>query len=143
MLIGGWMTNIVSVGVYFGSLIERWALLTDSEMESSVGNLTTNLLPAFSSDWLSGRIRHTTLILHSSWLPTSPILAASRLLRSGGCWRIQADHWAYELTSAMTNVKGKCPTHTEQQAPVSPTRLRCFPIWDVLFLIPCSSLVTS
>jgi len=41
-------------------------LLTAIAIESSVGNLSTNLLPAFSSDSLSGRTRHITLILHSS-----------------------------------------------------------------------------
>lgn len=35
-------------------------------MVSSVGNFTTNLLPAFSSEEFRGRIRHTTLMPHSS-----------------------------------------------------------------------------
>lgn len=40
--------------------------LTPMETESSVeGNLTINLLPAFSSESFSGLKRHTTLMLHS------------------------------------------------------------------------------
>ena len=39
---------------------------TPQLMESSVGNFTTNLLPAFSSEEFSGRIRQTTLMPHSS-----------------------------------------------------------------------------
>ena len=45
----------------------KWTIITPIEMQSSVpwGNLTINLLPAFSSESFNGRNLHTTLMLHS------------------------------------------------------------------------------
>jgi len=45
------------------------------DRESSVGNLSTNLLPALSSLSFSGRTRHITLMLHSAG--PSPIAHSS------------------------------------------------------------------
>jgi len=50
--------------------------LAPMDRDSSVGNLSTNLLPALSSLSFRGRTRHITLILHSAG--PSPIAHDSR-----------------------------------------------------------------
>lgn len=57
------MLNILNIR---GRQTSLSRVLTPQWMVSSVGNFTTNLLPAFSSEEFRGRIRHTTLMPHSS-----------------------------------------------------------------------------
>lgn len=67
--------------VTFTVVRNKMMRLTPIFTDSSVGNFRTNLLPALSSDSLSGRTRHITLMLHSLASPMlwSPDLSCPAL----------------------------------------------------------------
>lgn len=80
-----WQTPTLSDSLWFVMI----AILTPTEVDSSVGNFSINLLPAFSSVAFNGLTRHTTLILHSSAMLQSMIMnnQIHRRAKTLGLWK--------------------------------------------------------
>lgn len=73
-----------------------------------VGNFTMNFEPAFSSESLRGRKRHTTLILSSAAISLSAAMTAVLDNRE----RLRIARWRYHWVKGNTRVGGVCRYNT-------------------------------